>query len=239
MNQDDYYRILSVGKNASWEEIKKAFLKVALVTHPDKGGEAEDFKKANEAYQYFRMKFERGGTGYNSSSYAKSKEETEKDEENKRKNIIFEKLIHSLGHIIGRINFFSITASMAGLVGLFLSVILLIDEKNDNFTFDIGLIFASSFLILSAIYIYRVKSGILKNIGNLDYIKKYLARLSVVTILIAIVVSPILLYGLRFMGILAVIFFFSIIWNTIKSYYLISTYLNPKRRINIKIQKSA
>ena len=50
----DYYDILGVGKNATPEEIKKAFRKLALEFHPDrnkdKGAEAR-FKEINEAYQ--------------------------------------------------------------------------------------------------------------------------------------------------------------------------------------------
>ncbi|MCA9353341.1 molecular chaperone DnaJ [Candidatus Nomurabacteria bacterium] len=48
----DYYKILGVEKNASKDEIKKAFRKLAHQYHPDKqGGSEEKFKEANEAYQ--------------------------------------------------------------------------------------------------------------------------------------------------------------------------------------------
>jgi molecular chaperone DnaJ len=47
----DYYETLGVGKNASADEIKKAFRKKAHELHPDKGGDAEAFKSVNEAYQ--------------------------------------------------------------------------------------------------------------------------------------------------------------------------------------------
>ena len=44
------YNILGVNKNASQDEIKKAFRKKALEYHPDKGGSEEKFKQINEAY---------------------------------------------------------------------------------------------------------------------------------------------------------------------------------------------
>lgn len=48
----DYYQILGITKDASKEEIKKAFRKLAHKYHPDKGGGDEaKFKELNEAYQ--------------------------------------------------------------------------------------------------------------------------------------------------------------------------------------------
>lgn len=47
----DYYEILGVTKNASQDDIKKAFHKLAHKYHPDKGGDEKKFKEINEAYQ--------------------------------------------------------------------------------------------------------------------------------------------------------------------------------------------
>lgn len=52
MSAKDYYKTLGVEKEASQEEIKKAFRKLAHQHHPDKpGGDEAKFKEANEAYQ--------------------------------------------------------------------------------------------------------------------------------------------------------------------------------------------
>ncbi len=47
----DYYKTLGINKNATQDEIKKAFRKLALEHHPDKnGGKDDKFKEINEAY---------------------------------------------------------------------------------------------------------------------------------------------------------------------------------------------
>ncbi len=57
---DDYYKILGVEKNASEEDIKRAYRKMAHKHHPDKsGGDEAAFKKVNEAYQILSNKEKR------------------------------------------------------------------------------------------------------------------------------------------------------------------------------------
>ncbi len=46
----DYYAILGVDRNATKDEIKKAFRKLAQKHHPDKGGDENKFKEVTEAY---------------------------------------------------------------------------------------------------------------------------------------------------------------------------------------------
>ncbi len=64
----DYYDILGVQKNASEEEIKKAYRRLAHQYHPDKtGGDSGKFKEISEAYQVLsdkgkRSAYDRFGT---------------------------------------------------------------------------------------------------------------------------------------------------------------------------------
>jgi molecular chaperone DnaJ len=51
----DYYDVLGVSKDASADEIKKAFRKKAVEHHPDKeGGDEAKFKEVNEAYEVLK-----------------------------------------------------------------------------------------------------------------------------------------------------------------------------------------
>jgi curved DNA-binding protein CbpA len=84
----DYYRILGVSEDATEEDIKNAFRKLAFKYHPDKnpGNEKqaeEKFKEINEAYSilgdagkrrqyYFAKKSGDAGTGYPGFGYSQS-----------------------------------------------------------------------------------------------------------------------------------------------------------------------
>lgn len=60
MAKRDYYEILGIAKNASDDEIKKAFRKAAVKHHPDKeGGDEAKFKEINEAYEVLKDKDKR------------------------------------------------------------------------------------------------------------------------------------------------------------------------------------
>ena len=46
----DHYQILGIAKNATPDEIKKAYRRLASIHHPDKGGDTAEFQKIQVAY---------------------------------------------------------------------------------------------------------------------------------------------------------------------------------------------
>ena len=70
----DYYEVLGVQKNASEDDIKKAFRKLAHKYHPDKkGGDEAKFKEASEAYAVLsdkkkRAEYDTYGRAFNGAS---------------------------------------------------------------------------------------------------------------------------------------------------------------------------
>lgn len=55
----DYYELLGVSRDASQDDIKKAYRKLAHKYHPDKGGDEKKFKEISEAYQSLSNKEKR------------------------------------------------------------------------------------------------------------------------------------------------------------------------------------
>lgn len=87
MSKKDYYKVLGVDKNATQEDIKKAYRKLAIQYHPDKNpgdkNAEEKFKEATEAYEILsddekRKAYDQygfagvdnmGGAGFNANAF--------------------------------------------------------------------------------------------------------------------------------------------------------------------------
>jgi DnaJ family protein A protein 2 len=50
IDNDRFYDLLGIGKDATDKDIKKAYRKKALKEHPDKGGDEEKFKEITKAH---------------------------------------------------------------------------------------------------------------------------------------------------------------------------------------------
>jgi DnaJ-class molecular chaperone len=67
MNSQPPYDVLGLTRDATADDVKKAYRKLAREHHPDKGGDPEKFKKVQEAYEVLsdpekRQNFDRFGT---------------------------------------------------------------------------------------------------------------------------------------------------------------------------------
>ena len=51
MDSQNYYTLLGIDTNASNEDIRKAYKKLAIKHHPDKGGDIEKFREIGNAYE--------------------------------------------------------------------------------------------------------------------------------------------------------------------------------------------
>ena len=54
-----FYKRLGVEKTATYDEIRKAFRKLALKKHPDRGGDKEEFQELQSAYEVLSDKEKR------------------------------------------------------------------------------------------------------------------------------------------------------------------------------------
>lgn len=66
VNTTEFYEVLGVPKDAEPKAIKRAYHKIAMKEHPDRGGDAEKFKKAQQAYEVLskpekRKLYDKGG----------------------------------------------------------------------------------------------------------------------------------------------------------------------------------
>lgn len=66
-SMSNYYDILGVSKTASQDEIKRAYKKLAISNHPDKGGDEKKFQEISSAYDILgdpekRQNYDNGGS---------------------------------------------------------------------------------------------------------------------------------------------------------------------------------
>ena len=55
-SEQQAYEILGIPKRAKNEEIKRAYRKLIMISHPDKGGNGGRSIQINEAYKLIRLK---------------------------------------------------------------------------------------------------------------------------------------------------------------------------------------
>lgn len=84
----NYYEVLGVARNATMDEIKRAYRQLALKHHPDKGGDQATFKKVGHAY-YILSDMQRREDyddeyGYNAAPESESESESDGEAERER-----------------------------------------------------------------------------------------------------------------------------------------------------------
>ena len=70
----DYYQTLGVAENASQDEIKQAYKKLAMKNHPDRGGDTNKFQEISQAYDTLsdaqkRAQYDAQKNGFNPFSH--------------------------------------------------------------------------------------------------------------------------------------------------------------------------
>lgn len=75
IDNEKFYKVLELSKDCSENEIKKAYRKLAIKHHPDKGGDPEKFKEISRAYEVLsdpekRRMYDEGGEDALDGSYA-------------------------------------------------------------------------------------------------------------------------------------------------------------------------
>lgn len=71
--QRNPYEVLGVSRTATRDEIRKSFLRLAHLHHPDKGGDAEKFKEISAAWNELKDKqqtIQRTQTQHTTSTYS-------------------------------------------------------------------------------------------------------------------------------------------------------------------------
>jgi len=64
----DPYKILGIAKDATFDEVFRAYLEQSVRYHPDKGGDASGFKQVLEAYEQLKGKASESSSGVSRKS---------------------------------------------------------------------------------------------------------------------------------------------------------------------------
>ena len=158
----DPYEILGVKPNATEEQIKSAFHKIAMSTHPDKNGgdpvKTQKFRDATDAYHflmddvqraaydYYRQTQPQYSDGFYEAKAQEKKEESRRTEEEYHR--AFEREKECIRQVLR-----SIPLGLAGLIiggGLTL-ISYLLAEPGGRYHVFYGLIFAGGFAVLKAL----------------------------------------------------------------------------------------